>query len=170
MSPQPAEVDALVAAQRRERARRRRWMLACRLGALGFAGWYLWLLIVAGRDDVFYISVSLFGIATGLSGFVVDAYYDPPLLVRNLHRPDDRLRRASWAALERLREELLIPLIRDLGVRADQYDAVVAGIDADDLARRTAPKLARDRRRFGRIYLAVYVPVALAFITFIATR
>lgn len=161
----PLAVERLIAAQRAELRRRRAWVLACRFGSLGFAGWYLYLIIVEGRDAPFYILINLFAVATGLSGFVADMYFDPPLLVRNLDAPDGPLRAASWAALQPLRGEILPPLLHDLGVPAGpERDQLVATIDARELVRRAARKLRGDRRKVGRIYLAVYVPLALAFI------
>lgn len=164
------EVVALVAAQRAELRRRRRWIVACRLGSLGFALWYLELIIIQGLDAPFYISVNLFAILTALSSLVIFNYYDPPLLVRGLHAADEATRRASWAALTRLRGEILPPLLQDLGVAEPERSRLVAEIDADDLVRRTAPKLRGDPKRFGRIYLRVYAVVTLAYVVLVLTR
>ena len=106
-APDPAAVAALIAAQRRELRDRRRWILACRFASLGFAAWYLERIIIQGLDSPFYISVNLFAILTGMSGFVAVNYFDPPLLVRHLHLGDERLRAAAWAALQPLRGEIL---------------------------------------------------------------
>jgi hypothetical protein len=164
-----ATVAALIAAQRRELVRRRRWVLACRFASLSFAAWYLHILIIQGLDAAFYISVNLFAIVTGLSGFVAVDYFDPPLLIRHLHLGDEPLRRAAWAALQPLRGEILPTLLQDLAITEPERSRLVAEIDADELVRRTAPKLRRDRKKFGRIWLAVYVPIALAFIVLVAT-
>jgi hypothetical protein len=174
MSPTPPTEDravaALIAQQRAELRHRRAWILACRLASLGFAAWYLEIIIIEGRDAVFYISINLFAIFTGLSGLVAFNYFDPPLLLRNLHSPDAALRAASLAALDPLRGEILPPLLHDLGVPpGPERDALVASIDADELVRRTAGKLRGDRRRFGRIYLAVYCLLAVGFITLVCT-
>jgi len=170
LTPPPVEVARLIAAQRAELRRRRAWILACRLASLGFAAWYLEILILEGRDAVFYISINLFAIFTGLSGLVVFNYFDPPLLIRNLHAPDGPLRAASLAALEPLRGEILPPLLGDMGIAAGpERDALVASIDADELVRRTADKLRGDRRSFGRIYLVVYLALALGFIALVCT-
>jgi len=161
-------VAQLIAAQRAELRRRRAWILACRFASLGFAAWYLELLIIEGRDAAFYISINLFAIFTGLSGLVATNYFDPPLLIRNLHGPDGPLRAASLAALDPLRGEILPPLLQDLGVPpGPERDVLVATIDADELVRRTAGKLRGDRRRFGRIYLAIYLVLALGFIALV---
>lgn len=161
-------ITALIAAQRTELRRRRAWILACRLASLGFAAWYLELLIIEGRDAAFYISINLFAIFTGLSSLVVFNYFDPPLLIRNLHAGVPSLRAASMAALDPLRAEILSPLLHDMGVPpGPERDALVASIDADELVRRTAGKLRGDRRRFGRIYLAVYLLLAVGFITLV---
>ncbi len=171
IGPSMSAVTALIAQQRAELRRRRAWVLACRLASLGFAAWYLELIIIEGRDDVFYISINLFAIFTGLSGLVAFNYFDPPLLIRNLHLPDASLRAASLAALDPLRGEILPPLLHDLGVPpGPERDALVASIDADELVRRTAGKLRGDRRRFGRIYLAVYLLLAVGFIALVCTH
>lgn len=155
-------VAALLAAQRRELAQRRRWLWATRLTALAFAAWYLVIIIVLGRDSPYYLLVNVFAVLTGLSAIVVVNYFDPPLLVRNLHRPATATA-ANWRALQALRDELLVPVVQDLGVpEGPARDALLA--DADELVRRTAPKLRHDRRRFGRIYFCVYLVVAVAFI------
>ncbi|MBA3545078.1 MAG: hypothetical protein H0T76_01200 [Nannocystis sp.] len=166
--PSAAEVTRLITAQRAELRRRRAWILACRCASLGFAAWYLELLILEGRDAPFYISINLFAVVTGLSSLVVFNYFDPPLLVRNLHGPERPLRAASIAALDPLRGEILPPLLHDLGVPAGpERDVLVATIDAPELVRRTAGKLRGDRQRFGRIYLAVYLVLALGFIALV---
>ena len=170
-APPALEVARLIAAQRAELRRRRAWILACRFASLGFAAWYLELLILEGRDAPFYISINLFAIFTGLSGLVAFNYFDPPLLIRNLHLPYASLRAASLAALDPLRGEILPPLLHDLGVPpGPERDALVASIDADELVRRTAGKLRGDRRRFGRIYLAVYLLLAVGFIALVCTH
>ena len=168
--PTPAAVAERVAAQRAELRRRRRWILACRFASLSFAAWYLELIIVEGLDSPFYISVNLFALVTALSSVVVFNYYDPPLLVRDLHAPDGPQRRASWAALRELREEILQPLLQDLAIPEPERTRLVAEMDADELVRRTAHKLRGDRKKFGRIYLAVYLPVTLAYIALVLTH
>lgn len=161
-------VAGLIAAQRTELRRRRAWILACRFASLGFAAWYLELLIVEGRDAPFYITINLFAVFTGLSSLVVFNYFDPPLLIRNLHRPDEALRTASLAALQPMRVEILPPLLHDLGVPAGpEREHLVATIDAPELVRRTTGKLRGDRQRFGRIYLAVYLVLAIGFIVLV---
>ena len=168
--PTPDDVARLIRAQRAELRRRRAWILACRFASLGFAAWYLELLIVEGRDAPFYISINLFAVFTGLSSLVVFNYFDPPLLIRNLHQPDDALRSVSLAALDPLRSEILPPLLHDLGMPAGpEREHLVATIDAPELVRRTAGKLRGDRRRFGRIYLAVYLVLAVGFIVLVCT-
>ena len=167
--PDTADTAGLVRAQRRELRLRRRWILACRFASLGFAAWYLEIIIIEGKDSPFYIFVNLFAVLTGMSGFVASNYFDPPLLIRNIHAAQGPLRRASWAALQELRGELLPTLLQDLGVPASERARVAAEIDLEELRRRTAPRLRRDRRRLGRIWLAVYVPVALAFTSVVAT-
>lgn len=169
MSGEPSadEITRLIAAQRAELRRRRAWILACRFASLGFAVWYLELLIVEGRNAPFYISINLFAVFTGLSSLVVYNYFDPPLLIRNLHGPDP-LRAASFAALDPLRGEILPPLLHDLGVpEGPERDVLVATIDAPELVRRTAGKLRGDRQRFGRIYLVVYLVLAFGFIALV---
>jgi len=162
-------VEALVVAQRRERRLQRRWVLACRFASLSFAAWYLEIIILEGKDSAFYIFVNLWAVLTGMSGFIAFNYFDPPLLIRNLHSPDEALRRASWAALQPLRGELLPAILQDLGIAEPERTRMVAEIDLEDLRRRTAPKLRGDRKRLGRIWLALYVPAALAFIYTVAT-
>ena len=162
-------VAALVLAQQRERRLQRRWILACRFASLSFAAWYLEIIIIEGKDSPFYIFVNLFAVLTGLSGFIAFNYFDPPLLIRNLHGEDEALRRASWAALQPLRGELLPTMLQDLGLAEPERSRLVAEIDLEDLRRRTAPRLRGDRKRLGRIWLAVYLPAALAFIYVVAT-
>jgi len=168
-APGEAEVAALVLAQRRERKLQRRWVLACRFASLSFAAWYLEIIIIEGKDSPYYVFVNLWAVLTGMSGFIAFNYFDPPLLIRNLQGPDSPLRRASWAALQPLRAELLPTLLQDLGLADPERTRLVAEIDLEDLRRRTAPKLRGDRKRFGRIWLALYVPAALAFIYVVAT-
>jgi len=164
-------VTALIAQQRAELRHRRAWILACRFASLGFAAWYLELIIIEGHNDVFFISINLFAILTGLSSLIVFNYFDPPLLIRNLHVADASLRAASLAAIDPLRGEILPHLLHDLGVPpGPERDALVASIDADELVRRTAHQLRGDRRRFGRIYLGVYLVLALGFITLVCTH
>lgn len=162
-------VVALITAQRREFVNRRRWVWITRLTSLSFATWYLVLIIGLGRDAPFYLLVSIFAVITGLSGFVVANYFDPPLLLRNLHRPGTATA-ANWSALQALRRELLPPIVQDLGVpEGPERDALIADADADELVRRTAPKMRGDRQRFGRIYLSVYLVVAALFIVRVCT-
>ncbi len=175
MSQAPAttlapEVAALVAAQRAELRRRRAWVLATRCTSLALAAWYLEMLIVEGKDAPFYISVNLAAITVGISVLVVFNYYDPPLLIRNLHGPDSPLRRASVAALDPLRGELLPRLLQDLGVGEPERGRLVASIDAEELTRRTTSRMQSDPRRFGRIYLAIFLPTLIAFIILVATH
>jgi len=170
----PAEVTRLIAAQRAELRRRRAWILACRLASVGFAVWYLELLILEGRDAPFYISINLFAAFTGLSSLVIFNYFDPPLLVRELHRrlhaADDPGLAAHLAALDATRAEILPPLLGDLGVPAGpEREALVASISAEELVRRATDKLRGDRRRFGRIYLAAYLVLALGFIALVCS-
>ena len=170
LEPGP-EVAGLIAAQRAELRRRRAWVLACRLGSLGFAAWYLYLIIVEGRDAPFYILINLFAVATGMSGFVADMYFDPPLLIRALHGPESPRRAASWAALQPLRGEILPPLLHDLGVApGPERDRVVAHIDPREPVPPTAGKMRGDRKKFGRIWLAVYLPIALGFIAVVCSQ
>lgn len=176
MSETPAEspevaalIPGLIAAQQTELRRRRQWIVATRCASLGLAAWYLEMLILEGKDDPFYIAVNLAAIIVGVSVLVVFNYFDPPLLVRNLHGPDGPLRRASFAALGPLRGLLLPSLLQDLGVREPERGRLVADIDADDLVRRTAAKMQGDPRRFGRIYLAIFLPLLLGFIVLVAT-
>ncbi len=162
-------VAALIAAQRRELVNRRRWMIAARLTSLSFATWYLVTLIGLGRDAPFYLLISIFAVVTGLSGLVIVNYFDPPLLLRNLHRPDTATA-ANWSALQALRRELLPPLVQDLGVpEGPERDALFADGGADVLVRQTASKMRGDRQRFGRIYLAVYLVLAAALIVAVCT-
>jgi hypothetical protein len=169
MSADPSTQD-LIDAQRRELVARRRWILAARITSLSFAAWYLVLLIALGNDDVFYVVVSLTAVITGLSSLVVFNYFDPPLLLRNLHHPGTATA-ANWQALQALRRELLPPIVQDLGVpEGPERDHLIADADADELVRRTAHKLRGDRRRFGRIYLRVYLVLALAVIVAVCTH
>lgn len=164
-----ADADALITAQRRELRARRRWIVATRTASLSFAAWYLVLIIALGRDDPFYLFVSVAAVITGLSGIVVVNYFDPPLLLRNLHDPRTATP-ANWQALAAVRAELLPPIVQDLGIpEGPERDRLIATADADELVRRTADKMRGDRRRFGRIYLGVYLVAALAFILRVCT-
>lgn len=165
----PPEVQAIVDAQMAELRRRRRWILATRFTSLGLAAWYLEMIIIEGKDAAFYISVNLAAMVIGVSVLVVYNYFDPPLLIRNLHGPDSPLRRASVAALEPLRGVLLPTMLQDFGIREAEREVLVATIDADELVRRTADKMRGDRRRFGRIYLAICLPLLIGFIVLVAT-
>lgn len=164
--PRVAEV---IAAQRSELRRRRAWILATRCTSLALAAWYLEMIIREGKDAPFYITVNLVAIVVGVSVLVVFNYYDPPLVVRHLHGPDGPLRRASVVALESLRDQVLPPLLQDLGVPEPERGRLVASITADELVRRTATRMHGDRKKFGRIYLAILVPLLLGFIALVAT-
>lgn len=159
----------MIAAQRRELVVRRRWLLATRLASLGFAAWYLVLIIALGRDNPLYLLVNVFAVITGVSAFVVVNYFDPPLLLRNLHDPAAATA-ANWRALLALRGELLPPIVQDLGIpEGPERDALIHTAAAAELVRRTAAKMRGDRRKFGRIYLVVYLALALAFIALVTT-
>lgn len=159
-------VHALVRGFRREALHRRLFVLAGRLGSLGFAAVYLYLLIVLGRSDVFYVTLSLASIVTGLSGFVVALYYEVPGVVRALHDPARA--DAAWAAIDRLRPELLPRLLGDLGVPPDERPALVQTIDRDALVRLTAARAADRWRTIGPIYLAGYLVLLAGYLVLLA--
>lgn len=164
----PPTVDQLIADYRRERRARRLWMLACRLTALGLLALYLYVGIVLGRSDVFYVTISLAGLVTGLSSFVVIFYFEIPQLVRNLHGDDPQLADASWSAIDRLRGELLPPLFEVLWVMPGQYEALLRELDRPKLAAMTAARGRDPWRRWGRIYLVVFLLALAAFLALIA--
>lgn len=159
-----ARVDALVAGYRRELVNR--WLLTwgCRLGSLALAGLYIYLLMWLGRDDPFYITLSLVAIVHGLSGFVIAFYYEVPGVVRLLHDPDPALADDAWAAVERLRPELLPRLLVDLNLPPDERPALAQTLDRAGIVRLTEAR-ARDRwRTLGPIYFAVYLVAMTAYL------
>ena len=71
-------------------------------------------------------------------------------------------------------EELMVETIDELEgadgpepAQGDERHRLVETIDADELVRRTASKLRGDRRRFGRLYLGVYLVLAVGFIVLV---
>ncbi|WAS98981.1 hypothetical protein [Nannocystis punicea] len=156
-----ARVDALAAGYRREVLHR--WLLtwAGRLVSLYLAFLYVYLLMFLGRDDPFYISLNLVAFVVGMSGFVTAFYYEVPGIVRALHSPDPALADDAWAAIERLRGELLPRLLVDLNVPADERPELARTLDRAGVVRLTEAR-ARDRwRTIGPLYLAGFT-VALA--------
>ncbi|MCY1062300.1 hypothetical protein [Nannocystis sp. SCPEA4] len=156
-----ARVDALVAGYRREVVHR--WLLTWsgRLISLFLAGLYIYLLMVLGRDDPFYITLNLVAFVNGLSGFAIALYYEVPGVVRALHSPDPALADDAWEAVERLRPELMPRLLVDLNLPPDERPALAQTLDRAGVVRLTEAR-ARDRwRTIGPIYFAVYI-VALA--------
>ena len=157
-----ARIDALVAGYRREVWRRRLLLLACRLGALALVGLYFYVGVGLGRTDLFYISINLAAVVTGLSSFAVLAYYEVPQVVRDLHGDDPALADAAWAAIERLRGELFPRLAEALWIRPERLE----GADRSTLLALTAPRVRS--RRWGRIYLLVYLLALAAFLALLA--
>lgn len=163
-----ATVDRIVAEYRREVLLRRVFTIACRLGGLGFIALYFYFGIVLERTEVFYITLNLAGVATGLSSFVVILYFEIPQVVRDLHGADTARADASWAAIERLRGEVLPRLFDALWMRPEERDALVRSIDRPTLVQMTAER-ARDRwRRRGKIYLGVYLTLAALYLALVA--
>ena len=159
-----ARIDALVAGYRREVRRRGLLLLACRLGALALVALYFFIGVGLGRTDLFYISINLAAVITGLSSFVVLSYYELPQVVRDLHSDDPALADASWAAIERLRGELLPRLGEALWIRPERLE----GVDRPGLLALTAARARRSSRRWGRTYLRVYLLALAAFLTLLA--
>ncbi|WP_434414937.1 hypothetical protein [Nannocystis pusilla] len=154
-------VDVLVAGYRAEV--RNRWLLTWggRLVSLYLAGLYIYLLMVLGLDDPFYISLNLVAMVTGLSGFVTAFYYEIPGVVRALHGPDPALADDAWEAIERLRPELMPRLLVDLNLPPDERPELARSLDRAGVVRLTEAR-ARDRwRTIGPIYLVGFT-LALA--------
>ncbi|MBZ5710952.1 hypothetical protein [Nannocystis pusilla] len=156
-----ARVDALVAGYRREVVHRRLLTWSGRLMSLFLAGLYIYLLMVLGRDDPFYITLNLVAFVNGLSGFAIALYYEVPGVVRALHSPDPALADDAWAAVERLRPVLMPRLLVDLNLPPDERPVLAQTLDRAGVVRLTQAR-ARDRwRTIGPIYFAGYT-VALA--------
>lgn len=163
-----AAVDRIVAEYRREVVLRGLFTIACRAGALAFVALYFYFGIYLERTEVFYVTLNLAGVATGLSSFVVIFYFEIPQVVRDLHGADASRADASWAAIERLRGELLPRLFDALWMRPEERDALVRSIDRPTLVRMTAER-AQDRwRRRGKIYLGVYGTLAALYLALVA--
>lgn len=158
--------SALVRGFRREALHRRLFVITGRLASFGFAALYLYILIGLGRSDVFYVTLSLASIVTGLSGLVVALYYEVPGVVRALHDPARA--DAAWAAIERLRPELLPRLFEDLGVPPDERAALVDTLGRDALVRLTAARAADRWRTIGPIYLAAYLVLLAGYLVLLA--
>lgn len=147
---------ALLAAHRREQRLRRLFTWAARVASLVFAGLYLYFLMGLGRDDVFYLWLTLGSVLSGLSGLVVIAYFQIPGLVRALHDP---ARAAdAGAAIASSRGELLPRLFLDLGEPVD----LDASLEA--LVRLSAPRLATFWRRFAPFYLILLLAALAAIL------
>lgn len=161
-----AAVTALVRGFRREALHRRLFVIAGRLASFGFAALYLYILIVLGHSDVFYVTLSLASIVTGLSGFIAAFYYEVPGVVRALHDPTRA--DAAWTAIDRLRPDLLPRLLEDIGVPPDERPALVQTIDRDALVRLTAARAADRWRTIGPLYLAGYLVVLAGYLVLLA--
>ncbi|MDC0720068.1 hypothetical protein [Nannocystis bainbridge] len=164
-----ARVDALIAGYRHEV--RNRWLLtwASRLISLFLCGLYVYLLMVLGRDDPFYISLNLVGFVTGLSGIVILFYYEVPGVVRALHGPDPALADDAWEAIERLRPQLMPRLLADLNLPPDERPELARTLDRAGVVRLTEAR-ARDRwRTFGPIYLAGFSVALAAYLWLVFT-
>ncbi len=160
------DVDALVRGFRREALLRRIFVVAGRLTSFGLSALYLYILIGLGHSDVFYVTLPIATIVTGLSGFVIAFYFEVPAVVRALHDPARA--DAAWAAVDRLRPELLPRLLEDLGVGPDERPALVAAIDRDALVRLTAARAADRWRTWGPVYLAGYLVVMALYLVVLA--
>lgn len=166
----PPDADTLVAGWRREVRLHRLFALACRLGSLTFAGLFLYYTMARGHWDVFYLTLSLASLVTGLSGLVVMLYFEVPAVVRALHSADLVEADAAWAAIERLRPELLPRLFEDLGkVRPEERAALAASIDRAALVQMTAARAGDRWRVIGPYYLVGYVIVVGAYAVLLAT-
>lgn len=163
-------IALLVRGYRREVMHRRLLTWACRLGSVFLAGLFCYLVMVLGYGDAFYITLSLVAIVHGLSAYGILFYYEVPGLVRALHDPDPALADDAWAAIERLRPELLPRLFIDLDVPPDRRADLVSAIDRPTLAGMTAART-RDRwRTIGPIYLVVYVLALSAYLYLVFTH
>lgn len=168
--PAPARVDGLIRGYRREALQRRLITYACRLGSVFLAGLFIYFAMVLGYGDAFYITISLVAIVHGLSAYVALFYYEVPALVRALHAPDPALADDAWAALERLRPELLPRLFVDLNVPPDERAARVQTIDRPTLVRLTEAR-ARDRwRTIGPVYLVCYLLALSGYLYLVFTH
>jgi uncharacterized membrane protein YraQ (UPF0718 family) len=155
-------VDSLVAEYRRERRHRRLFAHATRLGSAGFGILFCYYTMWLGYWDVFYQSLSLASLVTGMSGLVVMLNYEVPGVVRALHSRDPAEADAAWAAIERLRPELLPQLFSDVGgVRPEERAALAATIDRARVLEMTAARAADRWRTVGPYYL-IGVLIALA--------
>lgn len=155
-------VDELVADYRREVLVHSLFKQATRLGSLTFAGLFLYYTMWRGYWDVFYQSLSAASLVTGVSGLMVMLYYEVPAVVRALHSGDAAEADAAWAAIERLRPELLPQLFEDLGaVRPEERTALAASIDRPALLTMTAAR-ATDRWRIVGPYFLIGYLIALA--------
>lgn len=149
-------VPALLAAHRREQRLRRLFTWAARLASLTFAVLYLYFLMGLGRDDVFYLLLTLGSLLSGLSGLVVIAYFQLPGLVRALHDPARAA--AAAAAIASIRAELLPRLFHDLGEPVD------LDVSPEALVRLSAPRLATFWRRFAPLYLVLLLAALAAIL------
>lgn len=157
-------VDDFVAGFRREAALRRLFTWATRLGSAVFAGLFIYYTMVLGHWDVFYLSLSFVSMATGLSGLIVMLYFEVPGVVRALHSADAAEADAAWAAIDRLRPELLPHLFSDLGVRPEEREALVGAIDRAALLTLTAARAGDRWRILGPYYLAGYLLALAAYV------
>jgi hypothetical protein len=163
-------VDELVADYRREVLVHRLFTLATRLGSLIFAGLFLYYTMWLGHWDVFYQSLSAASVVTGVSGLMVMLYFEVPAVVRALHSGDAAEADAAWAAIERLRPELLPRLFADIGaVRPEERAALAASIDRAALMKMTAARAADRWRTVGPYYLIGYA-LALALYVVVLVR
>jgi hypothetical protein len=158
-------VDELVADYRREVRVHRRFTLATRLGSVAFAGLFLYYTMWLGYWDVFYQSLSAASLVTGVSGLMVMLYFEVPTVVRALHSGDAAEADAAWAAIERLRLELLPRLFQDIGaVRPEERDALAASIDRAALIKMTAERATDRWRKVGPYFLIVYLIALVVYV------
>lgn len=161
--PQEAPEAHEILAFRRER-RRLAWLNRMfLLVGLGFIGWVLWAVIIAGRHDAFYILPSLFGTLTGVSRYLVHRVRVLPVLVRDLRHRDPVIADRAYALVDAHRAELL----GATDVPRTIHEPPLAELPREALVERIARAGDTDWRRVLRTWLWIWGPLCVA--VFLAT-
>jgi uncharacterized membrane protein YidH (DUF202 family) len=162
-TPSPEIVARRRAAHEREMLARRRWSTAVIATSFGLLAIYLSLLFVVHVQQLFYLTVNLLAIVTGLCNVIVYRVYELPTILAELPRLSDRDRRITLAAIEPIRAELLGRVLPSLHLVRRRDEA--AAIDHDELVRLLAGLQRPNWRKIARacfIAWLIVVPASLA--------
>jgi hypothetical protein len=154
-----AAAEACRRAHARERLRYRIWRVAVTATSLQLVGIYLYLAIGLRVEDLFYLLLNVFAVATGFSGVIVYRAYELPTILAALPRASVRERAILLAALAPMRAELLATTLPSLRLAGTREEA--AALDDDELVRRLAALERPNWPKIARGYLLGWTIVAL---------